>query len=88
MITSNVDNLLFRVTGEAEKAILKMLEGFSVREVQERKFRFCGKEIFPNEDYSIRASAKDNTEKIRPTNIPLNKKLTNAHHQKFPRYVP
>ena len=76
MMTSNVDDLLFGVTGQAENAILKVLEGFNVREVQEGKFRFCGKEIVQNEDYSIRVSARDNTEKIRPIRIPENKKLT------------
>ena len=77
MMTSNVDDLLFGVTGHAEKAIMKVLEGFNVREVQEGKFRFSGKEVVQNNGYSIRVSAKDNTEKIRPINIPLNKKLTN-----------
>ena len=76
MMTSNVDDLLFGATGKAEEAMMKVLEGFNVREVQERKFRFCGKEVVQEEDYSIRVSAKDNTEKIRPIKIPDKRKLT------------
>ena len=64
MMTSNVDDLLFGVTGQAEKAMKKVLEGFNVRETQEREFRFCGKAGVQNDDYSIRVSAKDNREKI------------------------
>ena len=62
MMTSNVDDLLFGVTGPAEEAMRKVLEGFNVREAQERNFRFCGKEVVQNDDYSIRVTAKDNTE--------------------------
>jgi len=76
MMTSNVDDLLFGVTGQAEKAMKKVLEGFNVREAQERNFRFCGKEVVQNDDYSIRVTAKDNTEKIRPIKIPDKRKLT------------
>jgi hypothetical protein len=76
MMTSNVDDLLFGVTGPAEKAMMKVLEGFNVREAQEGQFRFCGKEIVQYDDYSIRVSAKDNTEKIRPIKIPEKRKLT------------
>ena len=43
MVTSNVDDLLFGVTGPAEEAMRRVLEGFNVREVQEKSFRFCGK---------------------------------------------
>ena len=40
MMTSNVDDLLFGVTGQAEEAMRKVLEGFSVQEAQERDFRW------------------------------------------------
>ena len=39
------------------------------RERQEAPFRFCGKEVNQSDDYSIKVTAKDNTEKIRPIEV-------------------
>jgi hypothetical protein len=82
MMTSNVDDLLFGVTGPAEAAMKKVLEGFNVREIQEGTFRFCGKEVVQDSDYSITVTAKDNTEKIRPIVIPQHKKMTDPCNPK------
>ena len=85
MMTSNVDDLLFGVTGPAEEAMRRVLKGFNVREVQEKSFRFCGKEVVQNDDYSIRVTAKDNTEKIRPIKIPekLTPQSTTTQHRRL-----
>ena len=47
-----------------------------VRTIQEKEFSFSGKEVKQEDDYSIRVTAKDNTEKIRPIVIGDKKKLT------------
>jgi hypothetical protein len=75
MMASNVDDLLFAASGDAEKAIYKVLKGFNVDKVQEGEFRFCGKEVKQYEDFSIKVTVKDNTEKIRPITIPDRKRL-------------
>ena len=40
--------------------------------------RFCGKEVTQLEDFSIKVTAKDNTEKIKPINIKKGNKLTDS----------
>ena len=42
----------------------KMMEEFTTGEVGEKNFRFCGKEVVQEDDYSIKVTAKDNIEKI------------------------
>jgi len=76
MMTTNVDDLLYGTVAEAEPVMRKILDAFSVREEQEMKFRFCGKEISQDSEFNITVTAKDNTEKIRPIDIPDKKKLT------------
>ncbi len=68
-MSSNVDDLLYGSLPEYEGAINEISDAFSVRERNEAPFRFCGKEVVQHEDYSITATAKDNTEKIRPIDI-------------------
>ena len=65
-MTSNVDDLLYGSLEGQEDSMKKILETFSVREINDAPFRFCGKEIVQYEDMSIKVTAKDNTDKIRP----------------------
>ena len=44
----------------------KILETFSVREINDALFSLCGKEVKQFEDMSIKVTAKDNADKIRP----------------------
>ena len=66
VMTSNVDDLLYGSLEGYEDSMKKILETFSVREINDAPFRFCGKEIVQYEDMSIKVTAKDNTDKIRP----------------------
>ncbi len=52
----------------------KILDTFAVRERNVAPFRFCGKEVVQNDDWSIKVTAKDNTEKIRAIDISTNRK--------------
>ena len=53
-----------------------ILNEFSVKQKLDTEFRFCGKEVKQNDDFSILVTAKDNTEKIRPIDIGGLKRLT------------
>ena len=66
VMTSNVDDLLYGSLEGYEDSMKKILETFSVREINDAPFRFCGKEVVQKEDMSIKVTAKDNTDKIRP----------------------
>ena len=76
VMSSNVDDLLYASEPGHEDAINAVLEKFSVREVNETPFRFCGKEVTQMDDFSIKVTAKDNTEKIKPIEIKKGNKLT------------
>ena len=78
VMSSNVDDLLYASKPGYEDAINEVLKTFSVREVNDTPFRFCGKEVKQFEDYSIKVTAKDNTEKIKPINIKKGNKLTDS----------
>ena len=69
VMSSNVDDLLYGYKEEHSGPIKKILETFKVREENESKFRFCGKEVTQHENWSITVTAKDNTEKIKPIDI-------------------
>ena len=76
VMSSNVDDLLYGSLPDEEHHMQKILDTFNVREQNEGKFRFCGKEITQNGDFSIDVNARDNTEKIRPIDIKAGRKLT------------
>ena len=78
-LSSNVDDLLYGSLPGYEKAIQKILDTFDVKVQNEGEFRFCGKEFKQNSDYSITVTAKDNTEKIRPIDIPKKKRLVDKY---------
>ena len=69
VLSSNVDDLLYGYLDEHAAPVKRILDTFKVREENEMKFRFCGKEVLQHEDFSISISARDNTEKIKPINI-------------------
>jgi hypothetical protein len=76
VLSSNVDDILHGETEEGEQAVQKILDTFAVREQQEGSFRFCGKEVEQDENFNIKVTAKDNTEKIKPIDIGVKRKLT------------
>ena len=75
VLSSNVDDILHGEYDEGKEAMQKILDTFAVREQQEGSFRFCGKEVEQDKDYSIKVTAKDNTEKIKPIDIGIKRKL-------------
>lgn len=54
----------------------EILDAFSVQERIAAPFRSCGKEVVQHDDYSITVIAKDNTEKIRPFIIGVQRRGT------------
>ena len=76
VLSSNVDDLLYGFMPEAEGALVNILKEFSVGKEEMNEFRFCGKEIVQHEDFGIRVTAKDNTEKIAPIGYDKKRKLT------------
>ena len=86
VMSSNVDDLLYGHLEGYEDKMNDVLDSFSVRERQEAPFRFCGKEVNQSDDYSIKVTAKDNTEKIRPIEVhdkgSKKKKLTDKNDAK------
>ena len=74
VMSSNVDDLLYGSLPGHEKAMEDILDRFAVRDRSETSFRFCGKEVLQHEDFSITATAKDNTEKIRPIEIGIQRR--------------
>ena len=43
-----------------------VLQQFLVGKEEHNTFRFCGKEFQQDEDFGIRVTAKDNTERVQP----------------------
>ena len=76
VMTSNVDDLLYGSLQGHEKAMKEILDTFSVREINDAPFKFCGKEVKQFDDMSIKVTAKENIEKIRP--IVIGDKKRNA----------
>ena len=76
MLSSSVDDLLFGGLPGHEKEMQKIVETFDVREQHEGEFRFCGKEFKQHDDYSITVILKDNTEKLRPIDIHVRRKMS------------
>ena len=76
VMTSNVDDLLYGSLQGHEKAMKEILDTFSVREINDAPFKFCGKEVKQFDDMSIKVTAKENIEKIRP--IVIGDKRRNA----------
>ena len=83
VLSSNVDDLLYGSLPGHDEAVQKILETFDVKVQNEGEFRFCGKEFKQNSDYSITVTAKDNTEKMRPIDIPNKKRLVDSQMSKL-----
>ena len=66
VMTSNAADLLYGNLPGHEETIQEILDTFSVREINDAPFRFCGKEVKQSDDMSFKVTAKENTDKIRP----------------------
>ena len=65
-MNTNVDDLLYGYHPDGEACVKDVLEHFSIGKEEIAKFRYCGKEITQFKDFSIKVTATDNTEKIKP----------------------
>ena len=65
-MSSNVDDLLYGYVLEGADVMNSVLQQFLVGKKEHGAFRFCGKEFRQDEDFGIRATAKDNTERVQP----------------------
>ena len=65
-VGAHVDDLLYAST-EAYKGIMEeLLAQFEIKETKEGDFRFCGRDYHQGDDFSIKVTCRDNTEKILP----------------------
>ena len=67
VMSSNVDDLLYRYLPERAEATNSVLQQFLVGKEEHGTFRFCGKEFRQDEDFGIHVTAKENTERVQPT---------------------
>ena len=66
MMASHVDDLIYACKPGFEHIMKRVQKIFQVEDakVSTGSFRFCGREIVQDEDYSIKATCKDTTEKL------------------------
>ena len=76
VMSSNVDDLLFSYLPEVAEATNSVLQQFLVGKEEHNTFRCCGKEFQQNEDFGIRVTAKDNTERVHPITYDAKQSLT------------
>jgi hypothetical protein len=68
MLATHVDDMLWASAPGYEHIAERLLNRFSIKKVEEGKFRFCGREITQMDDGSITIRCKDNAEKVHPIN--------------------
>ena len=73
MMGAHVDDIIWAAEAEYDILITKNLfKQFEVNKIEEGKFRFCGREYEQLEDFSVRITCKNNTEKILPISFERN----------------
>ena len=78
ILGTHVDDMLWAVTPGYELYVDKLLQAFDVGKVENTSFRFCGLEVEQDADFSITATARDNTSKIKPVSYPEKAPTTSA----------
>ena len=76
MCGTHVDDSLYGVRGEAVDIMQKVLDGFGVQDTEQTSFRYCGKEFVQFENFSIKVTCRDTTEKLHPIRYDHMRKLT------------
>ena len=66
VLLTHVDDMCWAAKEGWEEPVQKILDTFDVRKVEERNFRFCGKEIVQRDNFDIEVSCKHATETIGP----------------------
>ena len=69
MMGSHVDDVMWAADSKYESMVKEFLGNFVIKHQKEGNFRFCGREYEQLEDFSIRITCQDNTEKILPINF-------------------
>ena len=60
LMAAHVGDVISVCVPEYER-ILEVLSNFDVKKSEEGGFRFCGREYFPDKDFSVYVTCKDNT---------------------------
>ena len=68
LLAAHVDDLLYVSTPEFQHLVGDLLQKFEVKETQEGNFRFCGRDYTQLDDFSVKITCKDTTEKVLPIN--------------------
>jgi len=69
ILAAHVDDLIWVCEEGYEEAVNMVLGSFELKKIEEGKFRFCGREYEQLEDFSVKVTCRDNTEKILPINF-------------------
>ena len=81
VMSSNVDDFLYGYLPEGAEAMNSVLQKFLVGKEEHGTFRFCGKEFRQDEDFGIRVTAKDNTERVQPITYVTRQATASKVHQ-------
>ncbi len=66
LLITHVDDLLWACVPEAEANIQSILQSFKVGRIDQDSFRYCGKEITQDADFSITVRCEHTTTKLEP----------------------
>ena len=66
ILAVHVDDILCAAKPEYEHMVEELLAKFEIKETKVGQVRFCGREYTQGDDFSIKVTAKDNTEKTLP----------------------
>ena len=71
LVCTHVDDLLWAAHPEGQALIDELINEFNCGKVEEKSFRYCGKEVTQADDFSITVTCRDTTLKVRK--IPIAK---------------
>jgi hypothetical protein len=71
MLATHVDDMIWGAKEGFEYLIDELLAKFSLKKVEQGNFRFCGREVRQDDDFTIHVTCKDNAEKVEVINYDL-----------------
>ena len=78
MLCTHVDDILWGCLPEGEENVQKILTSFDMGKIEQTPFRYCGKEVEQDADFTIRVFCKNNTEKVESIRIAHGRKPTDS----------
>ena len=66
---THVDDLIWACKPEADALLQKVIDTFTCGDVEEGDFRYCGKEVHQDDDFTITVTCRDTTMKIEPIQV-------------------